>query len=221
MKNLQEFASANTKTNRKMEDEAKRLQTVNQNLAKTTMDDVVKLQEKTVKAMQKTIDEAPKKLIENKKEVQKLIKNLDDQEFQWKIAGMNKVQQISEITSRTSQGFDKTRHDAVMAHTKDELDRMDSTDDLHDDDYFALISSAIDYTKDILMKRCEYATTDVVDQYNEYLSKSEARTFDAYTKGMSADDFLQMIKEEIKELQDKAEELTKELEKNGYTVSGE
>jgi len=86
------------------------------------------------------------------------------------------------------------------------------------DDFNVLdkVESSVETT---LKRRCEEVGKSVRDSYRDYLTGIESRTFDAYTKGMSADDFLAIVREEVKNLQIKALELTEELKRNGYDDS--
>ena len=85
-------------------------------------------------------------------------------------------------------------------------------------DYYNVISGIINQTERTLQKNVQDVANTLAQTYNKYMDNIEARTFDAYTKGMSADDFLNIVKDEIAEIKIKADDLKKEVEKNGYSL---
>lgn len=114
---------------------------------------------------------------------------------------------------------------SLLRTTKDELKEAEDDYDnepnkRHDKtslrDDFGVIDTIESTVEKIYQKRSTTMAEAVAQEYNEYLSKIESRTFDAYTKGMSADDFLAIVRDEVKALQTKATELTEELKRNGY-----
>ena len=84
------------------------------------------------------------------------------------------------------------------------------------DDHYSIIASAVAILERQLQQNVQDAANMLAKTYSNYLDSLDTRTFDAYTKGMSADDFLNIIKDEIAEIKTKAEDLKKEIEKNGY-----
>jgi len=103
-----------------------------------------------------------------------------------------------------------------MEEAREENDYDEDENDVKASDDFGVISDTISKVNSTLKARAEKQTKKVVEEYNDYLSKIESRTFDAYTKGMSADDFLAIVREEVKVLQTKAKNLAEDLKKNGY-----
>jgi cob(I)alamin adenosyltransferase len=83
-------------------------------------------------------------------------------------------------------------------------------------DDFNAIRNASQTIQRILYKRLEATVEKFVEKLNHYINEVEARVFDAYTKGMTTDDFLSIVKEEIKEFRTERDEIAKELEDNGY-----
>lgn len=120
-----------------------------------------------------------------------------------------KKEVIKSLLRTTKDGLKEAEDDDDNEHNK----RHDKTS-LRDD--FGVIDTIESTVEKIYQKRSTTMAEAVAQEYNEYLSKIESRTFDAYTKGMSADDFLAIVRDEVKALQTKATELTEELKRNGY-----
>ena len=87
------------------------------------------------------------------------------------------------------------------------------------EDHYSIVTATVDSVEAALQENVQDAANTLARTYNKYMDDMEARTFDAYTKGMSADDFLNIIKDEIAEIKTKIEDLRKEIEKNGYKSS--
>ena len=111
----------------------------------------------------------------------------------------------------------------LIIKKRDEIIKNISKLEMPQDDTEEYVSSLIStlkmHVEANIERKCVDMVHEVTGAYNEYLNKLESRTFDAYTKGMSADDFLEIIKDEIKALQDKANNLIEVLKNNEYISS--
>lgn len=83
-------------------------------------------------------------------------------------------------------------------------------------DEYKAIRSGIASIRSIRFNRLETRVKEFAGKINQYINETEAKVFEAYSKGMSADDFLEIVREEIKEFQNEKVNITKELEANGY-----
>ena len=83
-------------------------------------------------------------------------------------------------------------------------------------DEFNVINKASSSIQDIIFERLEEIVKTFVSKLNTYINETEARVFDAYTKGMTADDFLNIVREELREFHNERDNIIKELEENGY-----
>jgi hypothetical protein len=103
-----------------------------------------------------------------------------------------------------------------IVHTR-EIHEVHNVTSLRDD--YGIISSIYSNVQSALNDRLIKITNIIVESYNKYLNTIESRTFDAYTKGMSADDFLLIVRDEIKVLQLQVNDLKKELEEHEYSTT--
>lgn len=117
---------------------------------------------------------------------------------------------LKNLINATVSEIKKADEDEAPSAQRDESTKLR-------DDYSVIegIRASVERT---IEKHCKTIAEEVTRAYNDYVSKIESRTFDAYTKGMSADDFLGIIREEVKALEKRASSLTKELIRHEYST---
>lgn len=122
------------------------------------------------------------------------------------------VKLLSESSKKDAQeDVENDGTEVERRHWRSESD----TETKYFDEYKA-IRNASTSIRSLRFIRIESRIKEFAKKINQYIHETEAKVFEAYSQGMSPDDFLEIVREEIKEFQVEKANIIKDLEDNGY-----
>ena len=110
----------------------------------------------------------------------------------------------------------KPNQNELKEHADTRYRYLSNSEEITSYDKYGILYTAYESVKGIIRNRIENKLKEISKLYNDYLNSMEEKVFAAYTKGMSSDDFLDLTREHISEIQTKSISLTKELQEYGY-----